>query len=146
MVMFCWGKGFTWVAGIWITGMFGPAEVCWEDLGWENPKFWRKWRSGGVEGGVSLSLVFGWSETLNDLVLGNLFWWSRSKKGSNRAARSSSAELALGMLLEIVDLLLTGVLLRIFSGLSTVSGGFGSGKALVWMVLWARVLFISQAA
>ena len=61
----------------------------------ESPKFWRKWRSGGVEGGVSLSLVSGWSETLNDLVLGNLFWRSRSKKGSNRAARSSGAELAL---------------------------------------------------
>ena len=48
-----------------------------------------------MEGGVSLSLVSGWSETLNDLVLGNLFWRSRSKKGSNRAARSSGAELAL---------------------------------------------------
>ena len=84
-----------------------------------------------MEGGVSLSLVFGWSETLNDLVLGNLFWRPRSKKGSNRAARSSGAELALGILLEIVDLLLTGVILRIFSGLSTISGGIGSGKALV---------------
>ena len=48
-----------------------------------------------MEGGVSLSLVSGWSETLNDLVLGNLFWRSRSKKGSTRAARSSGAELAL---------------------------------------------------
>ena len=63
-----------------------------------------------MEGGVSLSLVSSWSETLNNLVLGNLFWRSRSKKGSNRAARSSGAELALRMLPEIVDLLITGVL------------------------------------
>ena len=48
-----------------------------------------------MQGRVSLSLVFGWSETLHDLILGNLFERSRSKKGSNRAARYSGVELAL---------------------------------------------------
>ena len=42
---------------------------------------------------------------------------------------------------EIVDLLGVGDPLRILSGLSTISGGLGSGKALVWMVLRARMLF-----
>ena len=34
-----------------------------------------------MEGGVSLSLVSGWSETLNDLILSNLFEGLGRRKG-----------------------------------------------------------------
>ena len=44
-----------------------------------------------------------------------------------RAVRSSGAELALWMWLEIVGLLGVGAPLRMLSGLSTISGGSGLG-------------------
>ena len=69
----------------------------------------------------------GWSSTLSDLVLGSLFGRSKSKCGSNRAVKSSSAELALWMWLEIVGFIGVGDLLRMLSGLSTISSGFGLG-------------------
>ena len=46
---------------------------------------------------------------------------------SNRDVKSSGAELALCMWLEIVGLIGAGDLLRMLSGFSTISGGFGFG-------------------
>ena len=46
---------------------------------------------------------------------------------SDRAVKSSGAELALWMHLEIVGFLGVGYFLRIISGLSTISGRFGLG-------------------
>ena len=51
----------------------------------------------------------------------------RSKNGSDRAVKFSGVELALWMLLEIVGPLGVGDLLRMLSGLSTISGGSGLG-------------------
>ena len=64
---------------------------------------------------------------MNDLVLGSMFGRSRSKGGTNRAVKSSGAELVIWMCLEIDGLLGVGYLLRMFSGLSTIPGGFGLG-------------------
>ena len=52
---------------------------------------------------------------------------SRSNSKSDRAVKFSGVELALCMWLEIVDFLGVGGLLRILSGLSTISGGSGLG-------------------
>ena len=51
----------------------------------------------------------------------------RSKNESDRAAKSSSAELDLWIRLEIVVPLSVGDLLRMLPGLSNISGGFGLG-------------------
>ena len=64
---------------------------------------------------------------MNDLVLGKLFWKSRSKGEANRDVKSSGAELALCMWLEIFGLIGVGNILRMLLGLSTISGGFGLG-------------------
>ena len=51
----------------------------------------------------------------------------RSKNGCVRAVKSYGAELDLWMWPEIVGLSGAGDLLRMLSGLSTISGGFGFG-------------------
>ena len=101
-MMFWWGKGLTWAAGIWMTGILWPEEYWWADLGWLSPKFCMKCISGGVDGGVCLfprclplccgesrSSGSSWSKILNDLVLGNLSSRSRSRWKCDRAVRSS---------------------------------------------------------
>ena len=51
----------------------------------------------------------------------------RSENGAGRAVKSSGVELALWMWLGIVGIIGVGDLLRMISGLSTISGGFGLG-------------------
>ena len=52
---------------------------------------------------------------------------SKSKRVSGRAVKFSGADSDLWMGLEIVGFLGVEVFLRMFSGLSTISGGFGLG-------------------
>ena len=52
---------------------------------------------------------------------------SKSKRVSDRAVNFSGAELALWMCLEIAGFPGIGDFLRMLSGLSTISGGFGLG-------------------
>ena len=82
-----------------------------------------------------------WSIPLSDLILGKLLKTGKSTRVSARATRFSGKELALSTGLTIVGFLASGDFLRILSGLSTISGGFGSGWLLVWILFEATVLY-----
>ena len=136
-----WG----WIHERW-TEADGTAIGPWADLGWETPRVCKKCKSRGVDSLFPrVSLVSGdervgsgsnWSKSPNDLVLNG---FNKSICDSWRAERFSGAELALRGGLKIVEDCILGDFLRILSGLSTISGGSGSGWALVWILLGATM-------
>ena len=144
-------SGVVWtVNGGWAE-VDGPGVDCWDDLGWETPKLWRKCKSGGVvsmlprcslvSGDESEDLESNWSKSPSDLVLKG---FTKSTCDFCRAERFSGTELALKGDMKTVDNLFLGDFLRILSGLSTISGGLGSGWALVWIFLGATMLCFSD--
>lgn len=78
-----------------------------------------------------------WSFKFFDLVLNKPCSKWKSKWISWKVTKFSRSELALWRNLLLVWLSVLGVFLKIFSGLSTIVGGFGSGWDLVDIILRA---------
>ena len=146
-------SGVVWTVDVGWTDVDVPGIDCWADLGWETPELRRKCKSSGV---VSLllgcSLCSGdksedsesiWIISSSDLVLKGFL---KSTCDWCRAARFLGSELALKGDLKIVENLILGNSLSILLGFSAISGGFGSGKALVWIFLGATMLCFSNLA
>ena len=73
-----------------------------------------------------------------DLLLKRVFANFKSKRESCKAVRCSGTDLALRMDLSIAKLPISKACHRIFSGSSTMIGGFGSGWDLVLILREAR--------
>ena len=88
---------------------------------------------GGFRGSRSSKLIL-----LYDLLLGRACDDSRSKGESSRIVRCLGTDLALRMDLLVARWSVSEACQRIFSGSSTMIGGFGSGWALVLILREAR--------
>ena len=140
------GVVFTVVVWMGVVEVIGTVNWFWADLGWKEPKWWRSWKLGGVEGEASpLWLYYKsmgsrsvWSILLCDLVLKRFLVWCKSNWGSCKAVRCSRTKIALWMVLTVVESSVLEFCHKIFSGSSTMVGGFGSGWDMVLILCEAR--------
>ena len=143
-----WWSGVVFTVVVWmgVVEVLGPTKWFWVDLVWKDLKWWRSWKSGGVEGEDSLLELYCkskgsrsvWSILVWDLILKRFFVWCKSNWGSCKAMRFSGTKFVLWMVLIVVKFPDLEVCHKIFSGSSTMLGGFGSGWDLILILCEAK--------